>query len=169
VDPQRRGAYGEEERRLRRRSILERTTVIAAPLADVFEFFSAPENLGRITPPSMQFRITSGPNRRLREGDRIEYAIRVFGLLPMKWTTHITLWREGEVFADTQERGPYRHWHHTHTFRVVPAGVEMQDHVEYELPFGVLGRLFGGFIVRRQLESIFAFRAKVIGDIFGLV
>ncbi|HET8797477.1 MAG TPA: SRPBCC family protein [Thermoanaerobaculia bacterium] len=149
-----------------RRAVLERTTRIDAPLAEVFEFFSTPANLGRITPPSMGFRITAGPERRLQEGDRIDYAIRVFGL-SMRWTTRITLWREREVFADLQERGPYRYWHHTHTFRAADGGVEMHDRVEYELPFGFLGRLFGGPIVRRQLDAIFAYRAEAIRNIFG--
>lgn len=147
------------------RSVLETTTVIAAPLADVFEFFSTPGNLGRITPPNMGFRITAGPDRRLREGDRIQYAIRIFGV-PLRWTTRITLWREGEAFADLQESGPYRYWHHTHTFREVDGAVEMHDRVEYELPFGFLGRLFGAPIVRRQLEAIFAYRAAAIREIF---
>lgn len=144
---------------------LEHTTVIPASVGEVFEFFSAPENLGRITPPAMRFRITRGPGRRLREGDRIEYSIRIFGL-PARWTTHIVLWREGEVFADLQERGPYRYWLHTHTFREVPGGVEMQDVVEYELPFGLLGRIFGGWLVRRQLDRIFDFRATVVRSLF---
>jgi ligand-binding SRPBCC domain-containing protein len=144
----------------------ERTTHINATVARVFEFFSAPGNLARITPPEMGFRITSGPDRPLREGDRIQYAMRVFGL-PICWTTHITIWRDGEVFADLQERGPYKYWLHTHTFRETQDGVEMRDVVEYELPFGILGRLAGGWLVARQLEQIFAHRAKVIGEVFG--
>lgn len=143
----------------------ERTTRIDARLARVFEFFSAPANLARITPPEMGFRIVRGPGRPLREGDRIEYRIRVFGV-PLRWTTLITLWREGEAFADLQERGPYRYWLHTHTFRAVAGGVEMHDLVEYELPFGLLGRLFGGRLVERQLEKIFDHRAQVIADVF---
>ena len=144
----------------------ERTTHIAAPVARVFEFFSAPANLARITPPEMGFRITSGPDRPLRQGDRVQYAIRVFGF-PMRWTTLITLWRDGEAFADLQERGPYKYWLHTHTFRETQQGVEMRDVVEYELPFGILGRLAGGWLVARQLEKIFDYRAKVIREVFG--
>lgn len=149
-----------------RRAVLERTTQIAAPLSDVFDFFSAPGNLARITPPGMGFRITSGPDRRLREGDRIHYRIRILGV-PLRWTTHITLWREGEAFADFQERGPYRYWQHTHTFKQVNGTVEMHDRVEYELPFGFLGRLLGAPLVRKQLDAIFAYRSKVITEIFN--
>ena len=141
--------------------IFERTTFIPAPPPRVFDFFAQPENLARITPPSTRFRIVAGPARRLREGDRIEYALRLFGL-PFRWASRIEAWREGESFADVQERGPYKAWRHTHSFGAVAEGTEMRDHVEYELPFGIVGRLIAGRVVARQLESIFDYRAKSI-------
>lgn len=143
----------------------DRTTRIAAPIDEVFAFFGAPENLGKITPPQMGFRIVEGPNRRLREGDRISYSLRINGM-PVTWRTLITRWEDNVAFADLQEKGPYRYWLHTHTFRDLGGEVEMHDHVEYELPLGILGRLFGGWFVRRQLEKIFDYRAGVITDHF---
>lgn len=144
----------------------ERTTFIAAPLDRVFDFFGAPENLGRITPPQMHFRITNGPGRRLCEGDRIEYSLRILGI-PLHWRTHITLWRKGEVFADLQERGPYKYWLHTHTFRAVEGGVEMHDNVEYALPLGWLGDFAAGWLVRRELNRIFDFRGEAVKTLLG--
>ena len=141
--------------------IFERTTTIAAPLPRVFDFFAQPGNLARITPPSTRFRIVAGPGRRLREGDRIEYALRVFGL-PFCWTSRIEAWRENESFADVQERGPYKSWRHTHSFRATAEGTEMHDRVEYELPFGVLGTLVAGRLVARKLEAIFDFRSRAV-------
>ncbi|HEX7704873.1 MAG TPA: SRPBCC family protein [Thermoanaerobaculia bacterium] len=149
-----------------RRNRFEATTRITSPLENVFEFFSDPANLGRITPPSMRFRIIEAPARRLQEGDRIDYSIRVFGL-PMRWRTRIVMWREGEAFADLQERGPYRLWIHTHTFHRDGEGVLMRDVVEYELPLGWVGRLFGGRLVARQIEGIFSYRAEAIERVFG--
>jgi ligand-binding SRPBCC domain-containing protein len=152
---------------VRRRLVLERTTQIHASLPEVFQFFSAPANLGTITPPKLRFRIVAAPSRRLREDDRIEYRIRIFGVLPAGWTTRICMWRENEAFADVQERGPYRFWLHTHTFRDTPDGVEMHDRVEYELPFGWLGRLFGGWLVSHELRAIFDYREAVIRRVFA--
>jgi ligand-binding SRPBCC domain-containing protein len=141
--------------------IFERTTVIPAPPPRVFDFFAQPENLARITPPSVHFRIVAGPSRRLREGDRIEYALRVFGL-PFRWASRIEAWREGESFADVQERGPYKSWRHMHSFRAAAEGTAMHDRVEYELPFGVLGRAVAGCLVARELEKIFDFRGQAV-------
>ena len=42
----------------------------------------------------------------------------------------------------------------------------MRDRVEYELPFGVLGRLAHRLLVRRQLEGIFRHRGGVIEELF---
>lgn len=153
-----------------RRYSFERTTRIEAPLSDVFSFFSLHENLQRITPEQMRFRITKSPGARLKEGDRIEYKLRFLGI-PLRWTTLITRFRENEVFADLQERGPFRYWLHTHTFRAVRDGaehraVEMHDRVEYELPLGLLGRLFGAHLVARQLRAVFEFRANAIRAAF---
>ena len=141
--------------------IFERTTFLPAPLPRVFDFFAQPANLARITPPSARFRIVAGPGRRLREGDRVDYALRVFGL-PFRWRSRIEAWRENESFADVQGRGPYKSWRHTHTFREVDGGVEMHDVVEYELPFGLLGRLVAERLVRRELEKIFDYRGEAV-------
>jgi ligand-binding SRPBCC domain-containing protein len=145
--------------------LFERTTLLGATIEDVFEFFSGPQNLAVITPPKMRLRVITAPSRALREGDRLEYRFSFLGV-PLAWRTRITLWRDNEAFSDFQERGPYRYWLHTHTFRQVPEGVEMTDRVEYSLPFGILGRWVGGWLVRRELEKIFDYRAEAIRRAF---
>ena len=136
---------------------LERHTTIPAPLSRVFPFFSRPENLAVITPSWLGFEIVSMPDGAIAAGDRIEYTIRLFGI-PMRWVTRITRFEEGVLFTDVQEKGPYRKWVHTHTFREIDGTVEMDDVVEYELPFGIVGLLFGWPVVRLQLKVIFDYR-----------
>ena len=36
--------------------------------------------------------------------------------IPIRWLTRIEVWEPGARFVDVQIRGPYRLWHHTHTF-----------------------------------------------------
>ena len=147
--------------------ILKRdTTIPGRSLEEVFEFFSDPVNLGRITPKSLGFEILEAPSRKLRKGDRIRYRIRLLGV-PIHWVTLIEEWREGQSFVDLQERGPYTLWRHVHDFVEVPEGVRMSDLVEYELPLGIVGRIVGGWLVRRQLNAIFDFRERVIRELFS--
>ena len=148
------------------RVLLERVTFVEASPAEVFAFLSRPENLARITPPSLGFTIRELPPGGIRAGAKIVYRIRVAGL-PLIWVTNIARWEPDRLFVDEQLRGPYRKWIHTHTFAPRDGGVEMQDRVEYALPFGILGRLFGGWFVRRRLAAIFDHREARIREIFA--
>ena len=144
---------------------LERETFVPAKQSEVFEFFSDPSNLARITPRSLGFEIVDAPRRRLRAGDRIRYRIRLLGI-PIPWVSKITEWKEGSMFVDEQERGPYRVWRHEHTLRAAQNGVLMFDRVQYDLPLGRIGRAFGGWWVRRNLRAIFDYRTQAIAEIF---
>lgn len=146
--------------------LLERQTIIPAPRGEVFAFFSDPKNLARITPGTLGFEIVEAPARTLRASDTIRYRIRLLGI-PVPWVSRITEWQEGQRFVDEQERGPYRRWRHEHILKDADTGTAMTDRVEYELPFGFLGRLAGGWWVRRNLKQIFDYRARAIEEIFA--
>jgi ligand-binding SRPBCC domain-containing protein len=145
---------------------LDQAQVIDASVEEVFAFFSDPANLARITPPGLGFRIHGAPPQALGEGSRIEYRIRWL-VFRLRWVTRITKWRAPLEFQDVQEKGPYAAWIHTHRFSRRGGAVLMEDHVDYALPFGLLGRIVHRLAVRRQLEEIFAYRRRAIEEIFS--
>lgn len=137
---------------------------VPRPLDEVFEFFSRPENLARITPPSMRFRITSSA-LDMRDGLEIDYSLRPLPIMSSRWRTRITEYDPPRGFTDVQLTGPYRRWEHHHRFATVDGGTRVDDEIDYELPFGPLGRLAEP-LVRRELEEIFTYRARTIEAIF---
>lgn len=88
-------------------------------------------------------------------------------MFTLRWVTRIARWQPPSEFQDFQEKGPYKTWLHTHRFTEDHDGVTIRDRVDYELPFGPLGRLAHRLRVRRQLEAIFEYRRKAIEEIFG--
>ena len=144
---------------------LHRVQRVDVPLARTFDFFSRPENLARITPPWLGFRIVSD-DVAMREGLRIEYRVKPLGL-PQKWVSEITAYEPPHRFVDEQREGPYAYWHHEHRFDAIDGGTEVTDTVRYALPFGAIGRLANGVLVRRQLESIFDYREKTLTELLG--
>jgi ligand-binding SRPBCC domain-containing protein len=138
-------------------------TRLDQPIDRVFDFFSRAENLEAITPPFLRFRILTRVPIEMRPGALIEYALRVRGL-PLRWLTRIDEWNPPHSFVDTQLRGPYALWRHTHRFRAVDGGTEMTDTVEYALRFGFLGELLHPFVAR-DVRFIFAYRNERISHL----
>lgn len=141
------------------------TVFLSRPIDEVFEFFCDAQNLERITPPLLNFRITTPLPIEMREGTLIDYAIRIRGV-PVKWRTLISTWQPPYRFVDEQLRGPYVQWHHTHTFEEVDGGTLCRDHVRYIVPGGPLAPIVNRFFVRPDVDQIFNYRLRVLLDIF---
>ena len=139
--------------------VLERAQRLDPPPEDVFPFFADALNLERITPPWLGFRVVTPAPIEMRAGTRIEYRLKLHGI-GLRWHTEIVLWDPPRRFVDVQCSGPYRLWHHTHSFGRERDGTIMRDVVRYGLPLGPLGELADALLVRRDLERIFDFRHR---------
>jgi ligand-binding SRPBCC domain-containing protein len=137
---------------------------IDLPRDVVFEFFSNAENLEKITPPALGFHILTELPIVIREGALIDYDLKLHGF-PIKWRTEITKWDPPNEFVDTQLRGPYKQWIHTHRFTTVSGGrTLMEDEVRYRLPLEPFGDI-ANFVIERQIKGIFENRQKVVADL----
>jgi ligand-binding SRPBCC domain-containing protein len=137
------------------------------PRAEVFEFFSDARNLERITPPFLRFEVLSPQPIVMRQGALIDYRLGFRGV-PLRWRTEIKAWDPPDSFVDTQLRGPYREWIHTHRFSDQDAGTLVEDQVAYRLwgpslLTGIVHRLLVGPDTRR----IFEFRHAALKQVFG--
>jgi len=143
----------------------EREQHVHGTREEAFAFFGDALNLERITPPLLGFRVLSPSPIEMRAGTRIEYRLKLRGL-SLRWLTEIAVWEPPHRFVDVQLRGPYRLWHHTHSFEPQDAGVRMRDVVRYALPLGPLGELAHAAFVRRDLARIFDYRQRSVAQSF---
>jgi ligand-binding SRPBCC domain-containing protein len=145
---------------------IEREQWVDRPVDEVFAFFSDATNLEAITPSWLRFSVVTPRPIAMSPGTLIDYRLGWHGL-PLRWTTRIEAWEPPHRFVDTQLHGPYHLWHHTHTFEPRDGGTLVRDEVLYRLPLGPLGAIAYRLSVRRDVESIFDYRARRIGELFG--
>lgn len=147
---------------------LIRKQFVKTDLNTCWDFFSSPSNLKVITPDYMGFDVKTDVPEKMYEGLIISYTVKPLLGIPMEWVTEITHINEKSFFVDEQRIGPYKMWHHEHHFKEIDGGVEMTDIVSYVIPFGILGKLVQPILVQPKLEEIFAYRFKVVDNLFGV-
>jgi len=138
-------------------------TLVPGSMETVFDFFSSAENLERITPPELGFKILNPLPIEMKQGTLIDYRIRLFGI-PLKWQSLISKWEPQKQFVDEQLKGPYSKWIHTHSFEATDNGILMRDEINYRLPFFPFGEIMLP-VVRLQLKRIFSYRTKRIREL----
>jgi ligand-binding SRPBCC domain-containing protein len=140
--------------------VYEKRTRIAAPAELVFAFHDRPEALTLLIPPWEPARVVE-KTPGLDVGVRAIVEVRVKGTVHRLVAEH-TACEQGRMFQDTLREGPFRKWVHTHTMEPDGEGASwLTDHIEYELPLGVVADLAVGWFVKRRMERMFAYRHEV--------
>ncbi|UBU09485.1 SRPBCC family protein [Nonomuraea gerenzanensis] len=107
--------------------------------------------------------VTSG---RLALGDRVTWRARHFGLT---WhlTSAISACTRPTYFVDEQVSGPFRRWHHAHTFEAAHDGTAtlMTDVVDFAAPLPPLGTLAEILILKRYLTRLILLRNAHIQEV----
>ena len=105
-------------------------------------------------------------------GSRITISFRFVPFLPFRgrWVAEILEYEPLSHFVDEQRSGPMRCWRHRHSFRRETRdgmeGTVVRDEVEYQLPFGILGRIADSVIVERMMRGTFTARQTQLSSFF---
>jgi ligand-binding SRPBCC domain-containing protein len=141
---------------------------IPRPVEEIWDFFSRPENLKKLTPKKVGITMLSNLDGvEMYPGMLIPYYISPLLGIKMKWTTEITHIEHLKYFVDVQQEGPYAFWHHQHHFKAQDGGTLMHDVLHYKIPYGPIGSLADLILVDKMVDQIFAFRKEAIEEYFG--
>lgn len=146
----------------------------------VFAFFANPTNLPKLQPRWQATRVEEielrPPTHSTRgnpyaavaagTGSRVTLSFRPAPLAPIRlsWIAEIEDFHWNERFCDRQIEGPFRYWRQCHRVQPMDSeqtgepGTLLIDTVEYELPFGALGRLMNQLAVETMLARVFKHR-----------
>lgn len=139
------------------------TTFIAAPVERVFDLCRS-INLHKISTMHTHERAIAGTTSGLIELDETVtwqakhlYKIRRF-------TSKITAMQRPDHFIDKMINGDFIRFEHEHHFKGINNGTIMIDLVEFESPYGIIGKLFNKFYLKNYIESLLIHRNNVIKE-----
>ena len=135
-----------------------------SPRPEVFDWFERKGSFRRLMPP-WEVAEEVRADETLEDG-----AQRIFrfpmGPIKMTWVAEHLGYQPPEKVEDIMKKGPFRSWHHVHRFIEKDGGTVVHDEVDYKLPMGVLGRIFGSRNVRNRLNRMFRAREnRLIRDL----
>lgn len=142
-----------------------RTTAVSTSAQALFDWHEAPGAFQRLTPPGEPVRVLKQEGG-IKNGAQVSVLVGPWPF-SLRWDLEHRDYRYGESFTDQQVKGPFTSWRHVH--RMVPTGpdtCELEDRIEYELPFGVLGQLAASLIVEPKLRRLFEYRHRVTREAF---
>lgn len=94
-------------------------------------------------------------------GEEVTWEARHFGVLH-RHRSRITEYDRPRHFRDVQVAGRFARFEHDHFFDEVTGGTQMRDVLEFESPFGPLGKLVDWLVLGRYLRRLIRERNEVI-------
>jgi uncharacterized protein (TIGR01777 family) len=137
--------------------IFEWRSTVPFSADEVYAWHARPGSFERLSPPWRHTRVIE------RTGDVERRGTLVFeyrgGPVRGRWVALHGDAEPGRRFTDRQLHGPFEEWEHTHSFIPDSPGQSViEDHIEFRLPLGGAGDVFGGMPASRFLERLFRFR-----------
>lgn len=135
-------------------------SVIRATPERVFAFHEQPDALVLLLPPWESARVVQ-PAKISEVGSRAIVETTILGPITMRWVAEHTLYDPPRLFEDIQIKGPFRSWRHRHIVESHADEALLRDQIDYEPPFGFIGRAFAPLMVERRLQKLFDYRHEV--------
>ncbi len=107
-------------------------------------------------------RAVAGKTTGLIEiGEQVTWRGRHFGIVH-EHTSLITAFDRPEHFRDEMTRGRFKRFVHDHYFEPTRSGTRMRDVLEFESPWGVLGKAVDALILTRYLARLLLKRNGIV-------
>lgn len=136
-------------------------TELPASSEEVFAWHERPGAFERLNPPFDPVEVVDRSGG-LEVGSRTVIRAKV-GPLAQKWIAEHTAYEKGRVFRDEMLEGPFDAWVHTHRFIPIDGHRSLlEDELDYRLPMGGLGALFGAGYARQKIGAAFDYRHALI-------
>jgi len=127
-------------------------TKINAPIQTVFDVSRNIDVHQLSTFQSNEKAIAGRTSGLIELGETVTWRGKHFGFY-LKHQSKITEMEIPNYFVDEMIKGHFKSFRHEHTFVAKNDTTVMIDHLEYETPYGIFGKLFNRLLLKNYLTS----------------
>ncbi len=139
------------------------TSFIAAPVERVFDL-SRSINLHQISTADTNEKAIAGTlSGLINKDETVTWQARHL-LKTRRFTSKITEMQKPVFFIDNMVKGDFKSFHHEHHFKAADNGTIMIDMINFESPYGVIGKILNSFFLKSYIEKLLVKRNTVIKD-----
>ncbi|QDT36220.1 SRPBCC family protein [Stratiformator vulcanicus] len=139
---------------------------VAAPIDEVFDFLTRPENVIQVTAPDAGVSVVDAPEV-MQPGSRNKLKFSGFGPT-QTFIYEVTEFVRPERFVEVLIEGPMKMFRNEHEFESHGSdGTSVRDRIVFQPPGGLIGMVVNEKLIRSQLEKGFRFRHAQLQRLFG--
>jgi ligand-binding SRPBCC domain-containing protein len=137
------------------------TTFIAAPIERVFNL-SRSVTLHKISTAHTNEKAIAGVTSGLINKDETVTWQAKHLFKTRQHTSKITAMQSPDSFTDEMIKGDFKNFKHQHHFKQIENGTIMIDIVDFESPYGSLGKFFNAVYLKKYVENFLIKRNDII-------
>lgn len=143
--------------------IIHLTSFIAAPVERVFDL-SRSINLHQISTASTNEKAIDGVlNGLINKNETVTWQAKHL-FKTRRFTSRITEMQSPVFFIDEMIKGDFKSFYHEHHFKAAENGTIVIDRINFESPYGILGKIANSIFLTSYLEKLLTKRNAVIKD-----
>ncbi|PTT10737.1 cell division protein [Flavobacterium sp. HMWF030] len=137
------------------------TTIIKAPKQIVFDASRNIDIHQQSASPTNEKAISGVISGLINLNETVTWRGKHFGFY-LTHKSRITAMTFYDYFVDEMEEGKFKFFKHEHFFEEENGVTIMKDHLQYETPFGISGRIFDALFLKKHLTQFLLERNKVL-------
>ena len=139
------------------------TTFIAAPVERIFDL-SRSIDLHKISTAGTNETAIDGVIKGLiNTNETVTWQAKHL-FKTRQFTSKITAMQAPDHFIDEMTKGDFKNFQHDHHFKAIDNGTIMIDHIDFESPYGLIGRLFNKYYLKKYITQFLEKRNAVIKE-----
>ena len=143
------------------KSFIRTTQIDKVPSNELFAWHIREGAFERLNPPWQQFKVIER-NGNVQSGGTVKIKMKIAGPFHTLWLVKHSDYIEGKQFRDSQVKGLFSSWTHTHLFNSFENSSSiLDDHIEYSVPGGTLTERIVSPLINKKLNQMFDYRHRL--------